>query len=732
MIGRQLQQYLIVEKVGEGGMGVVWQARDTRLERDVALKLLPDRIADDLGRERFAREAKSASALNHPNIVTIYEIDSDAGVNFIAMELIRGATLGQRLSQGPLGIPTAIAYATQIADALACAHQAGVIHRDLKPGNIMITSGGALKVLDFGLAKFGAARPDTDLAESPTFAPLTMAGLAVGTPDYMSPEQALGDSVDARSDVFAFGVVLYQMLTGKLPFRGSSRSDHLRQLHFTAPTPIATLRRDVPPALTAIVMKTLEKRPEDRYANMAEVRHALTHLAESAASVARRPSYLAILVMRPGSRTAAVLAILLSVSLAGSYVYQRIRSAELSLPAATAGATLPQSPYELTQRAALLLQRQDRPGNVDGAIRALEEALKLDQNYAPAHASLADAYRRKNSANPDPQWVRLAQEGARRALELNPDLAVAHTAQGFVDFDAGRFADAEARWRRAIELEPLNPMPHLGLGIGYAARKRDNEAEAALREAIKLRGADWRPDSELASFYYRHARYSEAAAGWEAARALAPDNNIIWRNLGAVYFQVGRYDDAAGAFQRALEIVPTAATYTNLGTLRFFQGRYNDAVPAFQKAVELGANRSLYWGNLADAYRWAPGRRGESIAAYNRAIALVREELVNKPADNDLRSRLALYLVKSDQTRDARVIVTEIEREPALTAPVLMRLTVIHELAGNRDRALQALGQAVAAGYSTKELSNEPELTTLRADARYHRVIAPPATPQDK
>jgi serine/threonine-protein kinase len=257
----------------------------------------------------------------------------------------------------------------------------------------------------------------------------------------------------------------------------------------------------------------------------------------------------------------------------------------------------------------------------------------------------------------------------------------------------------------------------------YGAQKRDGEAESALREAIKLRGTDWRFDSELGSFYIRRARYRDAATAFEAARELAPDNNIIWRNLGAAYFQLGRYDDAAGAFQRALEIVPTAAAYTNLGTLRFYQGRYSDAVPAFEKAVELAANRSLYWGNLADAYRWAPGRRSESIAAYNRAIALLREDLAKRPADADLRTTLALYLVKSNQRKEAVAIANEFDRETNLTAPVLMRLTVVHELGGDRDRALRSLNQAINAGYSTREIANEPELITLRADPRYYKAI---------
>jgi serine/threonine-protein kinase len=734
MIGQRLQQYLIVEKAGEGGMGVVWKARDTRLDRDVALKVLPHGLANDIGRERFAREAKSASALNHPNIVTIYGIDSDSGVDFIAMEFIRGETLAHRLASGPLDISVAIAYATQIADALSCAHEAGIIHRDLKPSNIMIANTGSLsgsrteqwtamvKVLDFGLAKVSAPESAADIAQTPTVAPLTVAGVLVGTPDYMSPEQALGEPVDKRSDVFSFGVLLYLMLAGKRPFRGSSRSELLRQLHLTAPTPIETLRPDVPRALASLVMKALEKAPDNRFASMTDVRHALARLQLPPAAANVPTSKASQVEWR---RIVSLVAVASTLIVGAWLIYRALphRESETTIQTAPEGTAPPQTPYELTQRAAQLLQRQDRPGNVDSAIQTLEQVLKGDANFAPAHAFLAEAYRRRNSTNPDPQWARLAAEGARRALELNPDLALAHTAQGFVDFDAGRYADAERRWRRAMELDPNSAMPYVGLGMAFAAQTRDLEAEAALQEAVKRRGSDWRPDSELGTFYLRRGRYEAAAKAWESARELAADNTILWRNLGAVYFQLERYDDAASAFQRSLEIAPSAAAYTNLGTLRFYQGRYHDAVPAFEKAVELGANRSLYWGNLADAYRWTPGRRGDSIGAYDRAIALLREDIKKQPAVVELRSRLAVYLVKSNRADEAVSLIKELGNEPSLTTPVLIHLTIVNELAKDRDSALKWLERALKAGYSEKELANEPELASLRADSRYHRLL---------
>jgi serine/threonine-protein kinase len=390
---------------------------------------------------------------------------------------------------------------------------------------------------------------------------------------------------------------------------------------------------------------------------------------------------------------------------------------------------LPQTPYDFSQRAAQLLARFDRQGNVDEAIRSLEEALKLDQNFALAHAYLSEAYRRKNLTSPDPQWVRLSTEAARRALELNSDLAVAHLAQGYLDLDSGRYADAESRFKRAADLDPMSPLPHIGLAYRYAGEKRDPEGESALRRAVELRGSDWRPNSELADFRFRRGRYEDAAASWEAARTLAPDNILVLRSLGAAFHMAGRSDEAAASLQRALEVRPTASIYTNLGTVRFYQGRYADAAAAFEKAVELGANSSLNWGNLGDAYRWAPGRRSESIAAYKRAIALLQPDLTRKPEDVDLRTRLATYLAKSGQTAAALETIARFDESATLTPQMLFRLTVVTELAGDRARAIRLIERALKAGYPLKEISNEPELTALRADARFHRLIAALPTP---
>jgi serine/threonine protein kinase len=222
LVGQTLAHYRIESKLGDGGMGVVYRARDTHLDRFVALKVLPpEKTADPERRRRFVQEAKAASALNHPNIVTVHDTASAAGLDFIVMEWISGKTLGQLIGGKGLKLDAALKYATQIAEALAAAHATGIVHRDLKPGNVMVTGSGLVKVLDFGLAKL--AEPDIREAESTrTMGPQTEEGVIVGTFAYMSPEQAHGQRVDARSDIFSFGSVLYEMITGRRAFQGET------------------------------------------------------------------------------------------------------------------------------------------------------------------------------------------------------------------------------------------------------------------------------------------------------------------------------------------------------------------------------------------------------------------------------------------------------------------------------------------------------------------------------
>jgi eukaryotic-like serine/threonine-protein kinase len=285
----KLSRYEIVEKLGEGGMGVVYKARDTRLHRLVAIKVLPRDRADEQ-RARFLREARAASALNHPSIVTLHDIESEDGTDFLVMEYVEGRPLSEIIPGGGLPLRHALDYAAQVADALAAAHEAGIVHRDLKPANIMVTAEDRVKVLDFGLAKQTAL---AGAARGAAGEPLTSEGLVLGTVSYMSPEQAMGQPLDHRSDIFSLGVTLYEMLAGVCPFRGDNLGAFVYEVFNTEPAPLIGSFSEVPASLERIVARALQRRPEDRYRSMAALAQDLRAVpisAAAAAEVSRRPA----------------------------------------------------------------------------------------------------------------------------------------------------------------------------------------------------------------------------------------------------------------------------------------------------------------------------------------------------------------------------------------------------------------------------------------------------------
>jgi serine/threonine protein kinase len=289
MIGRALSHFDVTEKLGEGGMGVVYKARDTQLNRFAALKVLPpDKVANEERRRRFIQEARAASALNHPNIVTIYEISRAEDVDFIAMEFVPGKTLEHHTPRQGMRLSDALKYAVQIADALARAHGAGIVHRDLKPGNIMIGPDG-VKILDFGLAKLteiSPSDPDAATLTAANFveAPRTEEGAIVGTVSYMAPEQAEGKAVDTRADIFSFGAILYEMVTGRRAFQGANRISTLAAVMNLEPKAVSEITPAVPRELEKRISRCLRKAPERRVQHMSDLKLALEELKEESES----------------------------------------------------------------------------------------------------------------------------------------------------------------------------------------------------------------------------------------------------------------------------------------------------------------------------------------------------------------------------------------------------------------------------------------------------------------
>jgi len=331
LIGQTLGHYRIVEKIGEGGMGEVYRAHDERLDRDVAVKVLPEEVASDHDRvRRFEREAKAVAALSHPNILAIHDFGIEDGVAYAVMELLEGESLREQISRGGITTGKAVEYARAIADGLAAAHGKNIVHRDLKPENVFLTTDGRIKILDFGLAKLKL--PETDLAtETPTESLGTTPGKLLGTLAYMAPEQLQGGAADHRSDIFAFGVVLYEMLTGRRPFGGGTSAEVAAEIIKTDPTPMA---ESVPQTVKGVVSKCLEKRPEDRFSSAHDLSLILGSIdsksiappAREKSFVQRRWSYLAAVVV------AAIIALVFLLPAGGLFKRLAEKPAEAAVP----------------------------------------------------------------------------------------------------------------------------------------------------------------------------------------------------------------------------------------------------------------------------------------------------------------------------------------------------------------------------------------------------------------
>src|SRR5713226_1950451 len=283
--GSRLGPYEVLSPLGAGGMGEVYKARDTRLERTVAIKVLPQHLSESSEvRQRFEREAKTISSLSHPHICALYDVGNQDGVEYLVMEFLEGETLADRLGRGPLPPEQLLRYGIEMADALDKAHRQGIVHRDLKPGNVMLTKSG-VKLLDFGLAKaIGPASQTSGLTALPTVAPaqnLTQEGTILGTFQYMAPEQLEGREADARTDIFAFGAVLYEMATGRKAFAGTSQASLISSIMGSEPPPIATVAPMTPPALDRVIRTCLAKDPEERWQSAHDIKSELSWIAQA-------------------------------------------------------------------------------------------------------------------------------------------------------------------------------------------------------------------------------------------------------------------------------------------------------------------------------------------------------------------------------------------------------------------------------------------------------------------
>jgi len=527
LVGRTLGRYRFVERIGAGGMGVVYRAWDERLGRDVALKVLGPSAR---GGERLAREALTLSRLDHPAIATLFDLDRDDGTEFFVQEFVRGVTIADRLARGPLPETEVLALAVQAADALAAAHEQGVIHRDLKPANVMVTVRGHVKLLDFGLAGFVAGQAaDADRPSRRAFD-------VGGTLPYAAPEQLLGQPVDARSDLFAFGVLLYEMATGRVPFTGAVEPAVIDAIFHQSPAPPRRLRPEVSPGLEALILSCLEKRAEERPASAAAVAAALRTLAGGEGALLARP--------RPAPAPA-------------------------SNPAA-------RQAYELGRR-----QWAKRTAeSLRLAIEHFERAIDADPSYAPAYSGLADGYNILAPWLPPRLAYRKAKAAARRAIELAPDLAEAHVSLAFATFyDDWDWAACEAGYRRAIALDPAYATGHQWYAEFLATQARFDEAVDEARAAEDLDPLSWAMPTSVINVFYYARRFAEALEHHRRMLAVAsslPGLGGI-ADRARILEQSGRAVEAVVEYERVLALDDDPRIRAGYACALALSGRTSDA-----------------------------------------------------------------------------------------------------------------------------------------------------------
>jgi serine/threonine protein kinase/Tfp pilus assembly protein PilF len=725
MIGESVSHYRVTRKLGSGGMGVVYEAEDTKLGRHVALKFLPEELAKDtLALERFQREARAASALNHPGICTVYAIDQHEGRHFIAMELLEGETLAERMRRGPFELAGLLELGIQIADALESAHAKGIVHRDLKPANIFVNSRGQAKVLDFGLAKIERTRPaGSEHSEAPTAVhELTSAGTTLGTVSYMSPEQARGQVTDARTDLFSVGTVLYQMATGTLPFPGETSAVVFDAILNREPVPLQQANPALPGELGRILGRALEKDRSLRYQTATDLKTELLRLKRDTDSGGRRAAE----DSRPGKTAEKSIAVLYFENLSGVKEDEYLRDGvtEDIISELSKIKTL-----RIFSRTSVLPYRDKsvNPAQIGqqlGAAFLLNGSLRRAGSRLRINAELVDI------GTNFPVW------SERYDREMADVFAVQ-------DEIARKIAEAlrvtlSPQEKEALAAKPTENLQAYDLylrGKSYVRRLTRQDIEFALQmfeNAVALDPRFALAHAAIALSCAQYNQHFDRAPVWiERAKAASERATALGGNWPEalvaeawILYAEGRYDEAVRRVREAIaRKADVEGAYYLLGRALFAAGKYQEVVDLSEAAI--AASSEDY--NIYVPIHNALGALGKKEALRNvvlQRIQVLEAHLKKVPEDARGRTLLATDYAHVERVEDAMRDANLAMALRANDAMVLYNVACVFGQLGKKAEALDALRKASEAGWKDADWARrDPDLAVLHGDAAFDQIF---------
>ncbi len=706
MIGTIILHYKILEKLGEGGMGVVYKATDTKLDRTVALKFLPSHLSEsEDNKSRFLQEAKATAALNHPNIMNVYEINEHDGSLFMVMEFIEGQTLSSYLNKVKTGesipVDQALEWTIQIATGLKAAHEKNIIHRDIKPANLMVASGGQLKIMDFGLAKLKSSIG------------ITRTGTSLGTLSYMSPEQAQGQSADHRSDLWSLGVVLYEMLTGEQPFK-SEHEAGLAYLIINEDPPLPSeMDKKIPHQLDSVVMKILAKDRNKRYRSMEELINTLTSVRVEIQSKKSEAKTKAIAVLPFGNISPDKESDYFSDGLTEELIANLSRLKDIRLIPRTTSMQ-----YKATKKDAQTIGRELGTRYIlAGTVRKFQDNLRITVELVDVDADAqlwAETYKGKIEDVFDIQEQVSKQIVDALMVKLTPTEQVALTKRSTLNAEAfdyylrargflyrlskGNTNIAIQLFLKAIELDPRYAAAYAGLGEAYAYLyqywdRRETWLEKAVESSLKAQLYDptlSEAFAALAVAYFNKKMFDDALTAGKKAIDLDPNNHIPYWILGRIYRQMDREQEALELFRKSLEINPDF--YTAAGDLRMVYERLGEK----EKAEEVTRT----------------------------AIKFFPDFLLRYPEDARARMFFAMNLSSVGKIEEAKSEAAKaIELSPGDTV-MLYNAACFYASLGEKKLAVDTLKNAITSGWQDYGwIKRDPDFESIRNEPEYIEMM---------